>query len=135
MAITAPAARKIIIRTNCEWIVNIGEYMVLMTFKKKKNRHCFGRNTIIRLIKSRSSWLSVTSEHTLLMVFRTRYDSRVLAIYRCCWIGVNICYETDEFSPATQGQPNLKKKKGLKVAFGPLFPTASSFTWVGIDFI
>ena len=34
----------------------------------------------------------------------------------------------------TQGQPN-PGKIGLKVAFGPLFPTASIFSWVGVDFI
>ena len=35
----------------------------------------------------------------------------------------------------TQGHPNRRKIR-LKVAFGPpLFPTANSFSWVGIDFI
>ena len=31
----------------------------------------------------------------------------------------------------TQGQPN-PTKKWLKVGFGPLFPIANSFSWVGI---
>ena len=35
---------------------------------------------------------------------------------------------------ATQGQPNPRKVR-LKVAFGPLFPTATNFSWVGIGFI
>ena len=34
----------------------------------------------------------------------------------------------------TQGQPN-PRKIGLKVVFGPIFPTANIFSWVGIDFI
>ena len=34
----------------------------------------------------------------------------------------------------TQGQPNPRKLRS-KVAFGPLFPTANIFSWVGIDFI
>ena len=34
----------------------------------------------------------------------------------------------------TQGQPNPRKVR-LKVAFGPLFPTATNFSWVGIGFI
>ena len=33
-----------------------------------------------------------------------------------------------------QGQPNPRKIR-LTVAFGPLFPTANIFSWVGIDFI
>ena len=34
----------------------------------------------------------------------------------------------------TQGQPN-PRKNSLKVAFGPLFPTANIFSWVGIGFM
>ena len=34
----------------------------------------------------------------------------------------------------TQGQPNLRKIR-LKEAFGRRFPTASIFSWVGIDFM
>ena len=34
----------------------------------------------------------------------------------------------------THGQPNPRKNR-LKVAFGPLFPAANIFLWVGIDFI
>ena len=34
----------------------------------------------------------------------------------------------------TQGQPNPRRKR-FKVALGPLFPTASNFSWVGTDFI
>ena len=34
----------------------------------------------------------------------------------------------------TQGQPNPRKIR-LKVALGPLFPTANYISWVGIDFI
>ena len=34
----------------------------------------------------------------------------------------------------TQGQPNPRKIR-LKVAFRPLFPTANTFSWVGICFI
>ena len=39
----------------------------------------------------------------------------------------------------TDGLPNLRptqpKKLRLKVAFGPLFPTAKNVPWVGIDFM
>ena len=34
----------------------------------------------------------------------------------------------------TQGQPNPRKIR-VKVAFGPRFPTADNFSWVGIDFM
>ena len=34
----------------------------------------------------------------------------------------------------TQGQPNPRKIR-LKVAFGPLFPTANIFSWVGVGFM
>ena len=37
-------------------------------------------------------------------------------------------------NPPTQGQPN-PRKIGLKVAFGPLFPTEINFSWVRIGFI
>ena len=37
-------------------------------------------------------------------------------------------------SSSTQGQPTPRKIR-LKVAFGPLFPTANNFSWVGICFI
>ena len=33
----------------------------------------------------------------------------------------------------TRSQPNPRKVR-LKVAFGPPFPTANIFSWVGIDF-
>ena len=41
-------------------------------------------------------------------------------------------YETDELPNPRPTQPN---KIRLKVAFGPLFPTAYIFWWVWIDFI
>ena len=65
---------------------------------------------------------------------------RVFAIYqillgwkilRSMYFEVNIMKPTN--SP-TQGQPN-PRKISLKVAFGPLRPTANIFTWVGIGFI
>ena len=34
----------------------------------------------------------------------------------------------------TQGQPNPRRNR-FKVAFGPLFTTANSFSWVGIGFV
>ena len=43
-------------------------------------------------------------------------------------------YEAVELPNPTPTQPNPRKIR-LKVAFGPLFPTATSFSWVGIGFI
>ena len=34
----------------------------------------------------------------------------------------------------TQGQPDPTKNR-LKAAFGPLFPTANIFSWVGFGFM
>ena len=50
-----------------------------------------------------------------------------------CWVGKHINIMKPSNSP-TQGQPN-QRKLGLKVVFGPLFPTASSVPWVRISFI
>ena len=41
-------------------------------------------------------------------------------------------YETDELPNPRPTQP---RKIRFKVAFGPLFPTANIFWWVGIGFI
>ena len=40
----------------------------------------------------------------------------------------NYCYETDEL-------PNPRKDIGSKVAFGPHFPAADIFSWVGIGYM
>ena len=61
----------------------------------------------------------------------------------CSWLAnfclglENICrqqYETDEL-PNPTPTPTQKKRTRQKVAFGPLFPTANNFTWVGIGFM
>ena len=54
--------------------------------------------------------------------------------------GVNITpeyYKTDELPNPRPTQPNPIKilRSRLKVAFGPLFPAANIFSWVGIDCI
>ena len=51
-----------------------------------------------------------------------------------CWVGkhVNILMKPTNFP--TQGQPNPIQNM-LTVAFGPLFPTANNFSWIGINFI
>ena len=48
------------------------------------------------------------------------------------WESYKYYYETDELP---NPRPTQLKKIRLKVAFGPLFPTANNFSWVGIDFI
>ena len=42
-------------------------------------------------------------------------------------------HETDELPNPRPTQP--KKNYRLKVAFGPLFPKANIFSWVGIGFV
>ena len=68
---------------------------------------------------------------------RKGVNFRVFAIYqiRLGWKTCKYSYETDEFR---QPKANLNPRKiRLKVAFGPLYPTAKKKkkkTWVGIDF-
>ena len=54
--------------------------------------------------------------------------------YKLGWVGktYGYYYETDEL-PKPKANP-IQEKLGLKVAFGPLFPTANIFSWVGIGF-
>ena len=49
------------------------------------------------------------------------------------WETYKYYYETVELPNPRPTQP--LPKKGLKMAFGPLFPTANIFSWVGIGFI
>ena len=57
--------------------------------------------------------------------------------FTLCWVGKHIpgkyFDENEELPNPRPTQP--KKKKRLKGAIGPLFPTANIFSWVGIDFI
>ena len=57
-------------------------------------------------------------------------NSRVFAIYQIMlgWETYKYYYETDELPNPRPTQP---KKKRLKVAFGPLFPTVNKF-WLGL---
>ena len=50
------------------------------------------------------------------------------------WNTFEYFYETDERPNPRPTQPNPRKIRS-KVAFGPLFPTANIFSWVGIDSI
>ena len=53
-----------------------------------------------------------------------------------CWVGkvVNILWmKTDEL-PKPKANPTQEKNR-LKVAFGPLCPTANIFSWAGIGFM
>ena len=58
-----------------------------------------------------------------------------LPITKLCWVGKHIpgkyYYETDELP---NPRPTQTKKKKFRVAFGPLFPTANTFSGVRIDF-
>ena len=57
---------------------------------------------------------------------------RVFAIYQILlgWKTHKYHFETDELT-----NPRPIPKNSLIVAFGPLFPTAIIFSWVGIDFV
>ena len=63
-----------------------------------------------------------------------------VAIVRClrytklCSDGKHVSIMMKPTNSPIQGQPNPRKNR-LKVAFGPLFPTANNFSWVGIGFI
>ena len=61
---------------------------------------------------------------------------RVFAIYQIMlgWKTCKYYYETDEL-PNLRPITQPKKRNRLKLAFGPLFPTANIFSWVGIVFI
>ena len=50
------------------------------------------------------------------------------------WVGNNMNIILKTSNSPTQCQPNPRKIR-LKVAFGQLFPTANSFSWVRIVFI
>ena len=49
------------------------------------------------------------------------------------WVGKHVNIIMKPTNCPTQGQPN-PRKNWLKVAIGPLFPTANNFSWVGICF-
>ena len=51
-----------------------------------------------------------------------------------CWVGKHVNVIMKPTNSPTQGQPRPRKVR-FKVAFGPLFPTESIFSWVGIGFI
>ena len=52
-----------------------------------------------------------------------------------CWVGKHINIVMKPSNSPTQGHNPTQEKIGQKVAFGPLFPTAYNFSWVGIGFI
>ena len=52
---------------------------------------------------------------------------------KLCWVGKYINIIMKPTNSPTQGQLNPRKNR-LKVAFGPLFPTATNFSWLGIGF-
>ena len=58
-----------------------------------------------------------------------------LRFTKFCWVGkhVNIILKPTN-SPQPKANPT-QEKNGLKVAFGPRFPTANIFSWVGVGFI
>ena len=57
-----------------------------------------------------------------------------LRFTKFCWVGKHINIIVKPTNSPIQGRPNPRKIR-LKVASGPLFPTANEFSWVGIDFI
>ena len=67
------------------------------------------------------------------LVFVRIVHNRVLRYYKLCWVGKHVNIIMKPTNSPTHGQPN-PRKFGLKVAIGPLFPTASIFSWVGIGF-
>ena len=50
------------------------------------------------------------------------------------WAGKHKNILMEPTNSPTQGQPNPTTIR-LKVAIGPLFPTANDFSWIGIGFI
>ena len=56
-----------------------------------------------------------------------------LRFIKFCWVGNHI-NTIMKPTNSLQGQPNPRKFR-LKVAVGPLFPTANILSWVGIDFM
>ena len=53
------------------------------------------------------------------------------------WVGkrLDVTNETDELPTTQRPTRPLKTQEVKKWHFGPLFPTASDFSWGGIDFI
>ena len=66
----------------------------------------------------------------------TTYHKHILVIEclrytKLCWVGKQIYNIMKPTRSPTQGQPNPRNIR-LKVVFGPLFPTANNFSWIGI---
>ena len=59
---------------------------------------------------------------------------RCLRFTKLCWVGKHVNISMKPTNSPTQGQSNPRKNRS-RVAFGPLFPTANTFSWVGIGFI
>ena len=59
-----------------------------------------------------------------------------LRFTKFCWVGKHVSITVKPTNSPTQGQPN-PTINGLKMAFGPLFPTATNniFSWAGIGFM
>ena len=62
-----------------------------------------------------------------------QYAYRVVGIWylQFCWVGNHINITMKPTNSPTQGQPNPRKIR-LNMAFGPLFPTANDFWWLGL---
>ena len=54
-----------------------------------------------------------------------------LRFTKFCWVGKHANIIMKPTNTPTQGQPNNPRT----MAFGPHFPAANNFSWVGIDFI
>ena len=57
-----------------------------------------------------------------------------LQFTKLCLVAKHVNIFMKPTNSPTQGKPNPRKIR-LKVAFGPLFPTANHFSWVRIDLI
>ena len=69
---------------------------------------------------------------TQFWAFNLNQPVRCLRFRKLSWVGKHINIIMKATNSPTQGQPNPRTSR-LKVAFGPLFPTANNFSWVGID--
>ena len=63
-----------------------------------------------------------------------RQKRSFLRFIKFCWVAKHTNIIMKPTNSPTQGQPNPRKSR-LKVAIGPLFPTANNFSWVGAGFI
>ena len=84
-----------------------------------------------------ASYTSVTLNHSVERILsQSDTVNRCLALgclrfTKLCWVGNDMSIIMKPSNSPTQGQPNPTRIR-LKVVFGPLFPTANVFLWVGI---